>query len=185
MFATITVIEEAAKRNANFIIAHEPTFYNHRDDMSWVKDSVVIMRKKELIEKHGLAIWRFHDYCHSCSNPTALHTVSAKGRLAAVFQDGREGSHHPHFHCSNWCNISSPRWTLPTSRSWAAWNNCVSRVTLLPGAWGVNCRCQQWRQEHPDVLIVGEVSEWETGIHRGREIARQTDRPHHPWPCDE
>ena len=32
MFATIDVINKAAALGANFIIAHEPTFYNHRDD---------------------------------------------------------------------------------------------------------------------------------------------------------
>src|SRR5688572_14227041 len=31
MFATIPVILEAKKSGANFIIAHEPTFYNHLD----------------------------------------------------------------------------------------------------------------------------------------------------------
>ncbi|HEX3767982.1 MAG TPA: NGG1p interacting factor NIF3, partial [Puia sp.] len=29
MFATVKVIQAAAKIKANFIIAHEPTFYNH------------------------------------------------------------------------------------------------------------------------------------------------------------
>src|SRR4051794_35654968 len=29
MFATVEVIKQAAQLNANFIIAHEPTFYNH------------------------------------------------------------------------------------------------------------------------------------------------------------
>jgi hypothetical protein len=38
MFATIDVINAAVKRNANFIIAHEPTFYNHTDNKTQVKD---------------------------------------------------------------------------------------------------------------------------------------------------
>src|SRR5580765_1172595 len=39
MFATIQVIREAVKINANFIIAHEPTFYNLPDDVNWVKNN--------------------------------------------------------------------------------------------------------------------------------------------------
>ncbi|MDQ6889502.1 MAG: Nif3-like dinuclear metal center hexameric protein, partial [Bacteroidota bacterium] len=34
MFATDAVIEKTIKAGANFIIAHEPTFYNHLDDVA-------------------------------------------------------------------------------------------------------------------------------------------------------
>src|SRR5437762_12957353 len=36
MFATVDIIHKAIKVGANFIIAHEPTFYNHLDDTAWV-----------------------------------------------------------------------------------------------------------------------------------------------------
>ncbi len=65
MFATIKVIEEAARRGANFIIAHEPTFYNHEDDVHWVQHNEVLNKKQALLQQHQIAIWRFHDYWHS------------------------------------------------------------------------------------------------------------------------
>jgi hypothetical protein len=36
MFATINVIKQAAASGANFIIAHEPTYYNQQDETSWI-----------------------------------------------------------------------------------------------------------------------------------------------------
>ncbi len=37
-----------------------------------------------------------------------------------------------------------------------------ARVALLPGAWGGPRQVGTAEREKPDVLIVGEVSEWET-----------------------
>src|SRR5688500_5672492 len=65
MFATIDVIKRAAALGANFIIAHEPTFYNHRDDTSWLDNDQVFTFKNDLLKKHGIVVWRFHDYWHS------------------------------------------------------------------------------------------------------------------------
>src|SRR5882724_3631308 len=65
MFATIKVIEQAAKLNANFIIAHEPTFYNHEDNTNWVPNNEVLKKKQDLLKEHGIAVWRFHDYWHT------------------------------------------------------------------------------------------------------------------------
>src|SRR5437879_1338976 len=36
MFATIDVIRKTIDRGGNFIIAHEPTFYNHTDNTTWL-----------------------------------------------------------------------------------------------------------------------------------------------------
>src|SRR5262245_57110289 len=45
-FATINVIRKAIELKANFIIAHEPTFYNHADDVSWLQDHEVYQSKR-------------------------------------------------------------------------------------------------------------------------------------------
>src|SRR5690348_1061725 len=36
MFSTVDVIRKAIALKANFIIAHEPTFYNHLDETGWL-----------------------------------------------------------------------------------------------------------------------------------------------------
>ncbi|MDB5149212.1 MAG: NGG1p interacting factor, partial [Mucilaginibacter sp.] len=58
MFATIGVIEKAISLGANFIIAHEPTFYNHADETTWLANDDVYQYKKQLLDKHNIAVWR-------------------------------------------------------------------------------------------------------------------------------
>lgn len=58
MFATIPVIEYAISTGANFIIAHEPTFYNHLDETDWLKDDETFQYKSNLLKDNGIAIWR-------------------------------------------------------------------------------------------------------------------------------
>src|ERR1700744_747487 len=64
MFPTIAVIRETIDRKANFIIGHEPTFYNHTDETDWLKEDDVYKYKAELLKQHNIVIWRNHDYIH-------------------------------------------------------------------------------------------------------------------------
>ena len=65
MFPTIEVIERTAKAGANFIIAHETPFYNNQDETDWLQEDETYRYKIELLNKHRIAIWRFHDYWHA------------------------------------------------------------------------------------------------------------------------
>src|SRR6187402_2398716 len=49
MFTTIPVIQKAIALKANFIIAHEPTFYNHLDETTWLENDKVWKFKNELL----------------------------------------------------------------------------------------------------------------------------------------
>ena len=78
MFATVKVIELAVKMKANFIIAHEPSYYNHLDDANWVENNTVVQEKKALLEKNQITIWRFHDHWHRMKPDGILHGVLLK-----------------------------------------------------------------------------------------------------------
>ncbi len=62
MFPTVEVIEKAAEYGANFLLVHEPLFYNNSDKKMPYESCYA---KKALLEKHGITVWRFHDYAHS------------------------------------------------------------------------------------------------------------------------
>src|SRR5260221_11463557 len=64
MFATLEVINKAIDLNANFIIAHEPTFYNHLDKTDWLENDEVYRYKSDLLKKQKIAIWKKHDHIH-------------------------------------------------------------------------------------------------------------------------
>ena len=64
MFATMDVLRKAVKKNCNFIIVHEPLYYNHLDNTEQFQNDSVYLEKKKFIDDHKLVVWRFHDYIH-------------------------------------------------------------------------------------------------------------------------
>lgn len=66
-WATIEVIKETIKKNANFIICHEALFWNHGDKQDWLIENKnqVYFEKRKLLDEYGIVVWRDHDYIHS------------------------------------------------------------------------------------------------------------------------
>lgn len=64
--ATAEVIKQAQKSGVEFLITHEPTYYNHRDIDRPAHP--IVQMKKQLVDNSGLTIWRYHDHIHK--NPT-------------------------------------------------------------------------------------------------------------------
>src|SRR5258705_5416543 len=78
MLATVEVINKAIAAGANFIIAHEPAFYNHQDQTDWLKEDDVYRYKADLLQKHNIAVWRNHDYIHSVEPDGVQSTLIAR-----------------------------------------------------------------------------------------------------------
>ncbi|MGH9667186.1 MAG: Nif3-like dinuclear metal center hexameric protein, partial [Bryobacteraceae bacterium] len=75
MMATFDVLRRAAEAGDNFIVTHEPTFYNHLDttaDFEREHDAV-FAAKQTFINRHGLVVWRFHDHWHA-RRPDGIQT---------------------------------------------------------------------------------------------------------------
>ncbi|GAA4168114.1 Nif3-like dinuclear metal center hexameric protein [Gryllotalpicola koreensis] len=63
--ATSDVIAAAAAAGCNLLISHEPTFWNHLDNLPAPEaHDEVYAEKMRLIEETGMVIWRFHDHNH-------------------------------------------------------------------------------------------------------------------------
>jgi putative NIF3 family GTP cyclohydrolase 1 type 2 len=62
--ATVDVIRKAIELGANMIITHEPTFFTGWDTTDWLENDAVYGQKRDLIEAHGVVIWRCHDKMH-------------------------------------------------------------------------------------------------------------------------
>ena len=163
MFATIDVIKKAASLGANFIIAHEPTFYNHRDDTAWLDKSDVFQYKNELLKKHSIVVWRFHDYWHTHRPDGVLMGVITKLGWQDLYN-----SQNPRLivapsmslgdliiHAKKSLGIRQVRFIGDTKQ-------ICKRICLSPGAAGGRSHIELLQKEKPDVLIVGEVAEWET-----------------------
>ena len=164
MFATIDVIRKAISLNANFIIAHEPTFYNHQDETKWLENDDVYQYKVDLLKKHNITVWRNHDDIHSLKvDGVRKQLVAQLGWLQ--FGDPAQPIY----------NLADPAPTLKTLISHAKsklniqqlryignLNQPCKKVLLMPGAAGGTRQITAISKYQPDVMICGEISEWET-----------------------
>ena len=163
MFATIDIIRKAIGLGANFIIAHEPTFYNHADDTEWLKDDDVYQYKMDLLKQHNIAVWRNHDYIHSLKPDAVtmgvlkqlewtdwadkdmpnLLTMQSTTLRDLVYQAKRK------------LNINEVRYVGDLSST-------CRRALLLPGAAGGRRQIEAIMKYKPNAIFCGEISEWET-----------------------
>ncbi|HVY74371.1 MAG TPA: Nif3-like dinuclear metal center hexameric protein [Puia sp.] len=161
MFATIPVIHEAIKRKANFIIAHEPTFYNHVDNKELVPGNQVVKQKLALLDEHGITVWRFHDYWHRMHPDGIVHGVLLKTGWQQYAQD-KVNFEIPKQSLREIVGHLKKTLSIPHLRVVGDLDASCSRISLLPGAWGGQAQMQAAETYHSDLLIVGEASEWET-----------------------
>jgi len=163
MFATIDIINLAIKNNANFIIAHEPSFYNHLDDTKWVSPNDVLKQKQALLEKHGIAIWRFHDYCHALRPDAISYGVAKKANWLPYYKTGEVMLKLPAISLQKLVQHLKTSLGISQLRIIGDLNQTCENIALLPGAWGGQRQISTTENEKPDTLIVGEIHEWETG----------------------
>jgi putative NIF3 family GTP cyclohydrolase 1 type 2 len=164
MFPTLEVIEKTAKAGANFIIAHETPFYNNADETEWLQQDDVYKYKIELLKKHKIAIWRFHDYWHA-------HKPDGIG-MGNLIKLGWEKYYDP----------ASPRMiTLPQPLPLKSIVKLAKKQLGIPSVRVVGNMDQECRtvylafgymdskrqigiiqQSKPDLILSGETREWET-----------------------
>jgi putative NIF3 family GTP cyclohydrolase 1 type 2 len=162
MFTTVDTIKQAVKLNANFIIAHEPTFYNHTDNPDWVKDNSVVKQKQALLKKHNITVWRFHDYIHSLKPDLISYGAAKKLNWLPYFKTGEATITIPTVTLQQLVQHFKTSLGIAHLRIIGDPQHKCSRVTLLPGAWGGQEQVGHAEKDKPDVLVVGELSEWET-----------------------
>lgn len=164
MMATLDVIERAAANGQNFVITHEPTFYNHLDVPEGMPESDPVWReKREFIEKHGMVVWRFHDHWHRMKPDGIL-----AGMVHAMGWEKYEQEESPYL-------FTMPERTLealaaevakklgsPVVRVVGDPGMKVTRIAFSPGSAGFVRETRALEMENVEVLLVGETREWET-----------------------
>jgi len=162
MFATITVIEQAAKLKANFMIAHEPTFYNHADDINFVTENSLVKKKQALLEKYGITLWRFHDDWHASKPDGIQYGFMKKMDWLPYFKSREEAVVLPALTLQNLVDQLKLKLGIEKLRIIGDLSQSCSRISVLPGAWGGQNQMKILETVKPDVIVVGELQEWET-----------------------
>jgi putative NIF3 family GTP cyclohydrolase 1 type 2 len=171
---TMEVLREAARRNENLVITHEPTFYNHRDDTAFFKDDPVYKEKLAFIEQHHMVVFRLHDEIHM-ARPDPIGMALVEALSATRYLDHPDDPSRvtiPTVSLRTLVGQIQSRLHTRTMRIVGDPEMPVTHIALRPGASGLQRQVSALREENVDVLIAGEASEWET-VEYTRDAAAQ------------
>ena len=160
--ATIEVIKKAKAQGLNMIITHEPTFYNHFDNLNSLKDDPVQKAKLKFIENAGIAIFRFHDFWHK-TRPDGINYGLIKTLGWEDYGNAEEMIFEiPPLTVVELTKLISDKFGTSTIRTVGSPQLQITKVGIVPGAWGSDKQIEWLNKDGIDALIVGESREWET-----------------------
>lgn len=160
---TYAVLEKAAADGKNLIITHEPTFYNHPDDLKPLQDDPVQQQKLAFIREHHLVVWRFHDTWHM-RKPDGILAGMVKQFGWEAYQNAGD----PHRFTMPRTTVAEIAAALQAKTGARAIRivgdpqMAVTQVVLLPGASGTEKQVKALEQDGVELLVAGEAREWET-----------------------
>jgi len=179
MFPTLDVIERTAKAGANFIIAHETPFYNNQDETDWLKDDDAYRYKVELLKKHNIAIWRFHDHWHA-HKPDGIimgnlmklgwekYYDMSKPRLLTLPQP---------LSIKSITKLAKEKLGISTVRVVGNLDQKCTTIYLAFGYMDSKRQIAAIQEFKPDLILSGETREWETvervrdGLYMGQKTS--------------
>lgn len=165
MMATFDVLKRAAAEHANLVITHEPTFYSHEDKTeSFAAANDPVWREKEdFIKEHHLVVWRFHDHWHM-RRPDGI----LSGMVDALRWREYERPDPPNLFVLPETTLRTlaksiqDRIGIKVERVVGNPDLEVTNVAFMPGAAGTQRHLEFLRRNDVQVLVIGEVPEWET-----------------------
>ena len=164
MFPTLDVIERTAKVSANFIIAHETPFYNNQDETDWLKDDDAYRYKVELLKKHDIAIWRFHDHWHA-HKPDGI----IMGNLMKLGWDKFYDTNKPRLltlrqpmSIKSIAKLTKEKLGISTVRLVGNLDQKCATIYLAFGYMDSKRQIAAIQEFKPDLILSGETREWET-----------------------
>lgn len=162
--ATLPVLEQAKKKGINFIITHEPTYYSGNDDVSWLQNDAVYQYKKKFLEDNGIAVWRFHDLIHLFQPDMIVQGVLDKLGLyeKADFQNAANVMVETDLTRKELYDLMCEKLNCKVIRTVGKMEGKAEKIGFFVGSLGGRPQISVASQYSPDVLVCGEISEWET-----------------------
>jgi putative NIF3 family GTP cyclohydrolase 1 type 2 len=164
MFPSIEVIEKTKKAGANFIIAHETPFYNNPDEREWLKDDDAYKYKVDLLNKYGIAIWRFHDNWHG-HRPDGI----TMGNLVKLGWEKYYDPQSPRLltlpqpmTIKSIAELVKKRLGISTVRLVGNLKQECKTIYMAFGYMDPKMQIPVIQKSKPDLILSGETREWET-----------------------
>jgi putative NIF3 family GTP cyclohydrolase 1 type 2 len=160
---TMDVLQRATDLECNLIITHEPTFYNHLDQVDHLKNDPVYQEKLKFIEENGLIVFRFHDHWHR-TQPDGIF----KGMIDKLgWQDCQVDPDvlvfkFPESTVGEFASSLKEKFNNSPVRVIGDTEMKFTEVGLSPGAPGYMNHVRMLERDDVEVLVAGEVPEWES-----------------------
>jgi len=163
MFADMKALRQAVEDHCNLLIVHEPTFYSHLDDAVPLLEDPVYLEKVKYINDHKLIIWRFHDHIHKM-NPDGIYVgmIDKLGWEKHRMDGSLRKFSFDQLSLSDLIGQLKAKFPGSLLRVVGNPDMPVKYVSLAVGAPGFTTHLKMLQEEKTDVLVAGEVSEWET-----------------------
>ena len=174
MMGTYDVLQRAAADGKNFVISHEPVFYTHLDSTDALRkeNDAVWAQKEQFIRDHKMVIWRFHDHWHM-RRPDGI----LQGMTAALGWEKYQHADRPALFTLPSTSLEQlaasirDRLKIRTLRVVGQKDLQVTKVAFLPGAGGWQSHRPMLQRDDVEVLVIGEVPEWETILYVSDAVA--------------
>jgi len=160
---TIDVLKRALDLNCNLIISHEPTFYNHLDEVDHLKSDPVYQEKLKFIEDNGLIVFRFHDHWHR-TQPDGIFKgmINKLGWQEYQVNPDLLVFKFPESTVGEFATQLKERFDNSPVRVIGNPEMKFTEVGLSPGAPGYMNHVRMLERDDVEVLVAGEVPEWES-----------------------
>jgi putative NIF3 family GTP cyclohydrolase 1 type 2 len=171
--ATLGVLKQAARANANLVLTYEPTFYGRADGrtpaspmpgrgpMGLNPDDPIVKAKREFIEKNGLVVFRLRDHWQARKESEMVAALAG----ALGWSNRRVKSDDALYDIPPATaeeTVAAIRERLKVRAGLRAVGDrkaTVRRVLLHPGAMTPATMWQRYSEV--DMIVAGEVREWE------------------------
>jgi len=161
--ATMDVLEKAAEQGCNLVITHEPTYYNHLDNIDQLEGDPVFQAKQAFMEENNMVVFRFHDHWHRTTPDGIYVGMVDKLQWKPYLIEGRK----------NIFDLQGKSLREITDHMKMIFPEAIIRVIGDPdlkvnkaafsaGAPGSQAHIRHLRQEDINLVVIGEAPEWES-----------------------
>jgi putative NIF3 family GTP cyclohydrolase 1 type 2 len=167
MFADMDILKQAVNKGCNFIITHEPVFYNHSDQTDAFMNDPVYKEKSDFIKKNDLVIFRFHDHIHMTKPDGISEGMIQKLGIGRYAVNGSQTYFRLPEQVSlrNFATSLKEKFNMETIRVIGNPDMNFTKVAFMAGAPGGQRHIQMLAGDDVEVLIAGEANEWETYLY--------------------
>jgi len=165
--ATMSVLERAATAGRNFVITHEPTFYGHTDSTAEIEADPIYQRKAEVIKKHDLVVWRFHDHWHMRRPEPMTQGIYRELGWEQLMQPSSRTITVPETTVEGVARLCENKLGVKAMRAIGEKTTPVTKVGFMPG-YGQPQGMMRMLAD-ADLVICGEQREWE-GLYYAHDV---------------